>query len=116
VRSANQTSSWPSGPDHRVSVDTDRQAATIRPPIPEPGTKRTHLLVVPAIFMDISTSRGGCVSVGMEGPEWRGMAVMMLLAVVTHIRRQGPAVLVFTAVLMLAAVVVAWGRFGPYSF
>jgi hypothetical protein len=87
-----------------------------RPPIPEPGTRRTHLLVMPVIFMDISTSRGGCVSVGMDGLGWFGLAVMMLLAVVTHIRRREPSGVVFTAVLMLAAVVVAGGRFGPYWF
>ena len=45
-----------------------------------------------------------------------GLAVLMLLAVLTHIRRREPGAVVFTAVLMLAAVVVAWGRFGPYSF
>ncbi len=56
------------------------------------------------------------VSVGMEGLGWLGLAVMMLLAVVTHIGRREPSGVVFTAVLMLAAVVVAWGRFGPYSF
>ena len=45
-----------------------------------------------------------------------GLAVLMLLAVLTHIRRREPGAVVFTAVLLLAAVVVAWGRFGPYSF
>ena len=52
----------------------------------------------------------------MEGLGWLGLAVMMLLAVVTHIRCREPSGVVFTAVLMLAAVVVAWGRFGRYSF
>ena len=45
-----------------------------------------------------------------------GLAVLMLLAVLTHIRRWEPGAVVFTSVLMLAAVLVAWGRFGPYSF
>ena len=45
-----------------------------------------------------------------------GLAVLMLLAVLTHIRRREPGAVAFTAVLLLAAVVVAWGRFGPYSF
>jgi hypothetical protein len=31
-------------------------------------------------------------------------------------RRREPGAIVFTAVLMLAAAFVAWGRFGPYSF
>ena len=56
------------------------------------------------------------VSVGMEGLGWLGLAVIMLLAVVTHIRRREPTGVVFTAVLMLAAVVVAWDRFGRYWF
>jgi hypothetical protein len=29
MRSSQQTSSWSSGPDHRVSVDTHRQVATL---------------------------------------------------------------------------------------
>ena len=45
-----------------------------------------------------------------------GLAVLMLLAALTHVRRREPSGVVFTVVLMLAAAVVAWGRFGPYSF
>ena len=45
-----------------------------------------------------------------------GLAVLMFLAVLTHIRRNEPGAIAFTAVLMLAAAFVAWGRFGPYSF
>jgi uncharacterized membrane protein len=45
-----------------------------------------------------------------------GLAVLMLLAALTHVRRREPGAVVFTVVLMLAAAVVAWGRFGPYSF
>ena len=45
-----------------------------------------------------------------------GLAVQMLLAALTHIRRREPGGVAFTAVLMLAAAFVAWGRFGPYSF
>ena len=44
-----------------------------------------------------------------------GLAVMMLLASLTHVRRREPGAVVFTLVLLTAAVVVAWGRFGPYS-
>jgi uncharacterized membrane protein len=44
-----------------------------------------------------------------------GLVVMMLLAVLTHIRRREPGAIVFTAVLVLAAAFVAWGRLGPYS-
>jgi hypothetical protein len=49
----------------------------------------------------------------MEGLGWLGLAVMMLLAVVTHIGRREPSGVVFTAGLMLAAVVVAWGPIRP---
>jgi len=45
-----------------------------------------------------------------------GLAVLMVLAALTHIRRREPGAVVFTVVLMLAAAFVAWGRFGPYSF
>ena len=45
-----------------------------------------------------------------------GLAIVMALAVNTHRRRHEPSGMAFTAVLFVAAVVVAWGRFGPYSF
>lgn len=45
-----------------------------------------------------------------------GLAVTMFLALLAHVRRREPGAVVFTAALMLAAAVVAWGRFGPYAF
>ncbi|MEV4237033.1 DoxX family protein [Nocardia sp. NPDC049737] len=45
-----------------------------------------------------------------------GLAVIMALAVVVHARRKEPSAIVFNLVLLAAAVFVAWGRFGPYSF
>ena len=45
-----------------------------------------------------------------------GLAIVMALAVNTHRRRHEPSGMGLTAVLFAAAVVVAWGRFGPYSF
>lgn len=45
-----------------------------------------------------------------------GVAVVMVGAVVVHIRRhEGPA-LPPAIVLLVLALVIAWGRFGPYSF
>jgi len=45
-----------------------------------------------------------------------GLASIMVLAAITHARRKEPgAIAVNTALLALAAL-VAWGRFGPYSF
>lgn len=45
-----------------------------------------------------------------------GLAVMMALAAATHIRRDEPSGVVVTAVLFALAVLVAWGRFGPYGW
>ncbi|MDX3457632.1 DoxX family protein [Streptomyces sp. ME02-8801-2C] len=45
-----------------------------------------------------------------------GLAVTMVLAALTHTRRKEPGAVGFTAVLLILAVLVAWGRFGPYSF
>ncbi|MET7290393.1 DoxX family protein [Streptomyces sp. NPDC005573] len=45
-----------------------------------------------------------------------GLAVVMLLAAVTHTRRKEPSAIAFNAVLLVLAALVAWGRFGPYSF
>jgi uncharacterized membrane protein YphA (DoxX/SURF4 family) len=45
-----------------------------------------------------------------------GLAIVMALAVNTHRRRHEPSGMALTTVLFVAAIVVAWGRFGPYSF
>ncbi|MGH8777066.1 MAG: DoxX family protein [Jiangellaceae bacterium] len=45
-----------------------------------------------------------------------GLAVVMLGAIFTHFRRREPAGIAITGVLFALAVVVAWGRFGPYSY
>jgi uncharacterized membrane protein YphA (DoxX/SURF4 family) len=45
-----------------------------------------------------------------------GLAVMMLGAAVTHARRKENQMIGANAVLLILAAVVAWGRFGPYSF
>jgi uncharacterized membrane protein YphA (DoxX/SURF4 family) len=44
-----------------------------------------------------------------------GLAVIMVLAIVTHARRHEPSAVVFNSVLLVLSVFVAWGRFGPYS-
>ncbi len=44
------------------------------------------------------------------------LAVVMVLAAVTHIRRKEASGIAVNAVLFLLCVFVAWGRFGPYSF
>ena len=45
-----------------------------------------------------------------------GLAVLMVLAAATHIRRREPSGVAVNAVLFALAAVVAWGRFGPYRW
>ena len=44
-----------------------------------------------------------------------GLAVVMVGAMVTHVRRNEMAQLAPNVVLLALALFVAWGRFGPYS-
>jgi hypothetical protein len=37
-------------------------------------------------------------------------------AALTHLRRKEPPAIAINLVLLVLAAVVAWGRFGPYSF
>ncbi|GIH25634.1 hypothetical protein Aph01nite_39440 [Acrocarpospora phusangensis] len=45
-----------------------------------------------------------------------GLAIIMLGAVLTHVRRKETPAIAVTLVLFALAAVVAWGRFGPYAF
>jgi uncharacterized membrane protein YphA (DoxX/SURF4 family) len=45
-----------------------------------------------------------------------GLVVVMVLASITHARRKEPSGIAFNAFLLILAALVAWGRFGPYSF
>lgn len=45
-----------------------------------------------------------------------GLAVMMLLGAILHTRRSEPQGVAVTLVLCALAVLICWGRFGPYSF
>ncbi|MEU8544840.1 DoxX family protein [Streptomyces sp. NPDC048717] len=45
-----------------------------------------------------------------------GLAVVMAPAGTFHVRRREDSAIGMNAVLPALAVVVAWGRFGPYSF
>jgi hypothetical protein len=45
-----------------------------------------------------------------------GLALMMVGAAITHARRGETPMIGVNVVLLVLAVVVAWGRFGPYSF
>lgn len=45
-----------------------------------------------------------------------GLAVMMVLAAAMHIRRKEPPGVAVTAILFVLAALVAWARFGPYSW
>jgi uncharacterized membrane protein len=44
------------------------------------------------------------------------LALVMVLAAITHIRRKEPSGVAINAVLFLLSAFVAWGRFGPWSF
>lgn len=45
-----------------------------------------------------------------------GLALDMLGAIITHLRRGESKVVAVPVVLLLLAAFVAWGRFGPYAF
>ena len=45
-----------------------------------------------------------------------GLALVMVGAVVMHVRRGEFPALAPSVVLLILAAVVAWGRFGPYAF
>jgi uncharacterized membrane protein len=45
-----------------------------------------------------------------------GLAVIMVLAEALHIRRREPSGVAVTAILFVLTALLAWGRFGPYSW
>ena len=45
-----------------------------------------------------------------------GLIIIMIGAAITHVRRKEPAIVPVNIVLLVLAVIVAWGRFGPYHF
>ncbi|MFI7233049.1 DoxX family protein [Nonomuraea angiospora] len=45
-----------------------------------------------------------------------GLVIVMIGAAVVHARRKEYQGIAINAVLLVLAAVVAWGRFGPYSF
>jgi uncharacterized membrane protein len=45
-----------------------------------------------------------------------GLAITMIGAAITHARRKEPSGIAVNVVLLALAVVIAWGRFGPYAF
>ena len=45
-----------------------------------------------------------------------GLVLLMIGAAITHARRTEAPMIAINVVLLVLAVVVAWGRFGPYSF
>jgi hypothetical protein len=67
-------------------------------------------------------------ALGLVLPAWTGIApvltplaavglmIVMVGAAVTHVRRKENPMVVVNAVLFVLLAVVAWGRFGPYSY
>ncbi|HEY9350558.1 MAG TPA: DoxX family protein [Acidothermales bacterium] len=45
-----------------------------------------------------------------------GLVAIMVGAALTHARRKEYAMIAVNSVLLILAAIVAWGRFGPYSF
>ena len=45
-----------------------------------------------------------------------GLVLLMVGAIITHVRRHELQPVVVNVALLALAVVVAWGRFGPHSF
>ena len=45
-----------------------------------------------------------------------GLVALMVGAAITHARRRETPMIAINVVLLVLAVVVAWGRFGPWSF
>ena len=45
-----------------------------------------------------------------------GLVCVMTGAIITHARRKELPAIAINAVLLILAAIVAWGRFGPYSF
>jgi uncharacterized membrane protein YphA (DoxX/SURF4 family) len=45
-----------------------------------------------------------------------GLVLMMIGAVVVHVRRKEIPTMAPAVILLVVAAVVVWGRFGPYSF
>lgn len=61
--------------------------------------------------------RRGAGTCGRTGPCLpHGLAVLMAGAAVLHGRRKEPQMIAVNAILLALAVVVAWGRLGPYAF
>ncbi len=45
-----------------------------------------------------------------------GWVLLMLGAIITHLRRHEAGVIAVNVILLAMAAVIAWGRFGPQSF
>ncbi|MFI7673489.1 DoxX family protein [Actinophytocola sp. NPDC049390] len=45
-----------------------------------------------------------------------GLVALMVGAIATHLRRDEAKVIAMPLVLLVLSALVAWGRFGPYSF
>jgi hypothetical protein len=45
-----------------------------------------------------------------------GLVAVMVGAMITHARRRESQLIAVNVILLVLAAVIAWGRFGPYSF
>ncbi|NBE79710.1 DoxX family protein [Micromonospora rubida] len=83
--------------------------------VPEPAVKTLGALEVLAAVGLILPAVTGIATV-LTPLAAVGAAIVMAGAVVVHARAKEYPGAAFTAVLLVAALVVAWGRFGSYAF
>jgi DoxX-like family len=132
---ADPTRERPTAPDERVPVDRPRRAGRA---VPDGRNHQDHSTVDKLIkrlpwVEDFArrtphrprrTGRGlGLILPGaftiaaiLTPLAATGLGIIMVLAMGVHARRREPQAIAFNAVLLAAAALIAWGRFGPYAF
>ena len=101
----------------KLAQPRERQVARMKwfEDVPEPGIKAIGALeVVGAIGLILPGALG--IAVLLTPLAAVGLAALMLGAAGLHARRSEPSHIATNVVLLALAVVIAWGRFGPYHF
>lgn len=101
----------------KLAQPRERQVARMKwvEDVPETGIKAIGALeVVGAIGLILPGALG--IAVLLTPLAAVGLAALMLGAAGLHARRSEPSHIATNVVLLALAVVIAWGRFGPYHF
>jgi uncharacterized membrane protein YphA (DoxX/SURF4 family) len=101
----------------KLAQPRERQVARMKwvEDVPEPGIKAIGALeVAGAIGLTLPGALG--IAVVLTPSAAVGLAALMLGAAGLHARRSEPSRIATNVVLLALAVVIAWGRFGPYHF